>query len=377
MQAQDSLNLGEVIDRLITIPVFSGSSLASKPVVLDLYEAARRKFGKPLCYDATERIISSAEKGVQPKNIIITTGFIVPPWMEVETDGPVGAVTLARSLNLSLDLTPIIVTERSAVAKTRSLLGAAGFRVKDEIDEAARKKRAGAVVGFTAESSEAKMEADELISKASPTSIISIEKASPNRVGVFHSGVGVNVSSLSAKVDRLITEAKNVGIPTIGIGDAGNEIGMGCIEETVRKILPTGSECGCPCHNGVASAVSTDSLIVAGTSNWGAYAIEALLSFHFKAEELLHDSSTEINLIRKAGELGFIDPASGFADPGVDAIPAQVHGSLVEILNFITKSRVTDSLFIKKYKEYTRDKTKLAEEVKEEEEMLRRREEKS
>ena len=35
--------------------------------------------------------------------MIITTGFIVPPWLRPENDGPVGAVNLARALNLAFD----------------------------------------------------------------------------------------------------------------------------------------------------------------------------------------------------------------------------------------------------------------------------------
>ncbi len=363
MLNQDSLNLSEIIDHLITVPVFSGSSLASRPVVLDLYEAARGKFGRPLCFDATEKILLSSEKEAV-KTVIITTGFIVPPWLEAETDGPVGAVTLARSLNLAFDAVPVLVTEKHAVQKTKSLLEATGFRVGD-IENAKKPlgKRTGLVVGFTTDVGQAVRESEDLISKTSPFSIISIEKASPNRVGVFHSGVGVDVSKLSAKVDKLVEHAKNTGILTVGIGDAGNEIGMGCIEKTVREILPTGSDCGCPCHQGVASAVATDGLMVTGTSNWGASAIEALLAFHYKVPELLHDGATEVNLIRRSAELGFIDPASGFADPGVDAIPAKMHGALIELLNFITNSRMKDSYYIKKYREYTRDKKKLAEEI--------------
>jgi len=364
MLNQDSFNLSEIIDRLISVPVFSGSSLASRPVVLDLYEAARGKFGRPLCFDATEKILQSSAKGVK-KTVMITTGFIVPPWLEAETDGPVGAVTLARSLNLAFDATPVIVTEKKAVQKTKLLLEAAGFRIGD-IQTAGKSqvnRRTGVVVGFTTDVSKASKESEDLISKTSPFSIISIEKASPNRSGVFHSGVGVDVSALSAKVDRLVEEAKKSGILTVGIGDAGNEIGMGCIEETVRKILPTGSDCGCPCHQGVASSVATDALIVTGTSNWGASAIESLLAFHFKVPELLHDGATEVRMIRKAADVGFIDPASGFADPGVDAIPAKVHGALLEVLNFITRSRMGDSYYIKKYREYTKDKTKLAKEI--------------
>jgi cell division protein YceG involved in septum cleavage len=70
-----------------------------------------------------------------------------------------------------------------------------------------------------------------------------------------------------------------------------------------------------------------------------------------------------VNLITRAAELGFIDPASGFADPGVDAIPAKLHGALIELLNFIANSRMKDSYYIKKYREYTKDKNKLAEEI--------------
>lgn len=362
MLNQDAQNIAEIIDHLITIPVFSGSSLASRPVVLDLYQAARTKFGKPLCLDAAERILSGAEKS---KTVLITTGFVVPPWIESETDGPIGSATLARSLNLALDLTPIIVTEKSSVPKMKSMMEAVGFRVRD-YEKLGSVPRRASVVGFTTDKNQAGKEAEELVSKISPSSVIAIEKASPNRVGVFHSGVGVDVSPVSAKVDRLIEAAKNSGISTIGVGDAGNEIGMGCIEETVRKLLPTGSDCGCPCHQGVASSVSTDSLMVTGTSNWGGPAIEALLAFHFKAKELLHDAETELRMIKTAASLGYIDPASGFADPGVDAIPASVHAAMIDMLNFIVNSRISDSYFIKKYREYTKDKTKLAKLVDEE-----------
>jgi hypothetical protein len=237
----------------------------------------------------------------------------------------------------------------------KAMMEAVGFRSSD-LKEAHEAPRRCAVVGFTTDDEKAEDESEELIRETNPSSVIAIEKASPNRAGEFHSGVGVNISSVSAKVDKLIEAAKKSGIPTIGVGDAGNEIGMGCIEEKVRELLPTGSKCGCPCNQGVASAVTTDSLIVTGTSNWGGSAIEALLSFHINAKELLHDSAMEIRMINTAAALGYIDPASGFADPGVDAIPGSIHGAIIDILNFIVSSRRTDSFYIRKYREYTKRK---------------------
>ena len=54
----------------------------------------------------------------------------------------------------------------------------------------------------------------------------------------------------------------------IGIGDGGNEIGMGKIpHETIVKNIPNGDLIHC--------RVPTDHLIVAGVSNWGAYALAA------------------------------------------------------------------------------------------------------
>jgi hypothetical protein len=55
---------------------------------------------------------------------------------------------------------------------------------------------------------------------------------------------------------------------TIGIGDGGNEMGMGKIpHETIVKNIPNGDLIHC--------RVPTDHLIVAGVSNWGAYALVA------------------------------------------------------------------------------------------------------
>ena len=55
---------------------------------------------------------------------------------------------------------------------------------------------------------------------------------------------------------------------TIGIGDGGNEIGMGKIpHETIVANIPNGDLIHC--------RVPTDHLIVAGVSNWGAYALAA------------------------------------------------------------------------------------------------------
>lgn len=57
-------------------------------------------------------------------------------------------------------------------------------------------------------------------------------------------------------------------LPTIGIGDGGNEIGMGRLPwSLIARKIKHGDQIAC--------RVPTDHLIVAGVSNWGAYALAA------------------------------------------------------------------------------------------------------
>ena len=63
-------------------------------MLLELYDAARSKFKDPLSFLATEALIEN----VKPEDsVILTTGFVVPPWLRAENDGQVGALGLARA----------------------------------------------------------------------------------------------------------------------------------------------------------------------------------------------------------------------------------------------------------------------------------------
>ena len=58
-------------------------------------------------------------------------------------------------------------------------------------------------------------------------------------------------------------------IATIGIGDGGNEIGMGKLHQRVVEHVQNGAT--------IASIVPADHLITAGVSNWGGSALAAAL----------------------------------------------------------------------------------------------------
>lgn len=341
-------NAGEVLDRLLSVPIYTGSSLTARPVLLELYQGARDKFKEPLTYLAVNEILNRVNKG---DTVLIVTGFVIPPWFRPEHDGPAGAVTLARALDLALDATPVIIAEKVLTDRMPPLCQACGFKVAD-YSEAKQYPRRIALDSLPVSDDAAKRKAKRVLDEMNPSLIITIEKASPNEKGVYHSGVGYDISAIEGKVSYLIEEAKKRQIFTIGIGDGGNEVGMGCIKETVKRVLRTGAECGCPCGAGTHSDIATDLLLVAMVSNWGAYALEALLAIAEGKPEIMHDRALEDKVFEVAASAGFIDPAAGFGMASGDAIDKSVHLAIVDILNFVVKSKIGDTFYMEKYKEY-------------------------
>ncbi|HEY1377287.1 MAG TPA: glutamate cyclase domain-containing protein, partial [Gemmataceae bacterium] len=106
------------------------------------------------------------------------------------------------------------------------------------------------------------------------------------------------------------------GRTTIGIGDGGNEIGMGKVPwETIRRNVPQGGV--------VACRVATDHLIVAGVSNWGAYALATgvRLLKRAAADPDLYDAARERELLRVMVEAGpLVDGVTGERTVTVDGL---------------------------------------------------------
>ena len=101
---------GEVIDRLVTTPVGKSRGNMFQPMkAVDMYDAARARFGRPLCLLAAEMI---SERVKRDDNVLILTGSYHPLHFPVgEMDGPPGGATLALSLDLGLGAKPFFANE--------------------------------------------------------------------------------------------------------------------------------------------------------------------------------------------------------------------------------------------------------------------------
>jgi hypothetical protein len=112
--------------------------------------------------------------------------------------------------------------------------------------------------------------AERLLERLAPTHLLSIERPGRAADGRYYSMAGRDLTEHTAPLDDLFLEAPARGIPTVAIGDGGNEIGMGTVQALVRRDVPHGERIAC--------VVPAQHLIVAGVSNFGGYGLVAALS---------------------------------------------------------------------------------------------------
>ncbi|MBR2098604.1 MAG: DUF4392 domain-containing protein, partial [Firmicutes bacterium] len=109
-------------------------------------------------------------------------------------------------------------------------------------------------------------DAAKLLDSLEPVGLISVERCGRDSKGVYANMRGVDISSETAPCDALFLAAYGK-IPTIGVGDGGNEIGMGNVARAVEQRLSL-----------TPAQIKADILVIATVSNWGAYGIAAYLA---------------------------------------------------------------------------------------------------
>lgn len=204
-------------------------------------------------FDATKGGLwaaASALAGAPEIRVGLITGFYVPMGSPpaAETDGPVGAALLAKGFE-EVGITCRLATDepcRSACAA--ALAGAGVSQVPVDTDNVAvlvdKWRRAGI------------------------THAISIERCGRSADGAPRNMRGLDISSYTTPLDELFTAQP---WDTIAIGDGGNEIGMGSLP---RELIAQHVEHG----ETIACVTPARHLIVAGVSNWGAYALLGALA---------------------------------------------------------------------------------------------------
>jgi len=324
------LGLAETLDVLITLtPPLAGNQAGPKrrdgapPAPDRLYRAARRRVGAPLAAAAAGELRRRVCGG---SRVILTTGLVTARVPRGETDGPPGVAVLARALVLGLGADVLVLTEAPVVAGLRRTIEALAFSGTDGGKWPSRVR----VRSFPTDPAAAALDADRLL-RSGPSALVSIEKLGPNARGVIHTMRGEDVTRSQARTDLLFPAACRRGILTIGIGDRGNEIGLGGL-----RMRPT--RCACGCGGGIACGVRADIPVVAFNSNWGAHAITAALAASLGNSRLLHRPAGEGRMLRALVRAGGVDGVTGRRDPTVDGGPLALQTAMVGMLHALLGS---------------------------------------
>jgi hypothetical protein len=326
--------IGNNIDQAITIEMRSRKW--PRGIIQLLGDAAREEAGTSMVLKAARDLIHHVKPG---DNVLITCVAAQTPWVPFsETDGPPGAAALARVISKGLGAIPCFVLNNQHLLPTKHSSMALGIPVFE--DPGMRRPGCGIAVDFPLDIGKAESASQDILNTYSPSAVVAIETMAPNPAGIVHSASGKAVpdSNIEGAYYKVLTAAVERGIYSVGIGDAGNECGMGRILPAIHDIHQYGAHCLCPCDQGIASVVSTDSLIVSSCSNWGAYGLAAMLAYLLNDQSLFHNAIDEERMLRACVSAGGIDAFTGEASPSVDGISLSAHVGLNNFLNEIVRN---------------------------------------
>jgi hypothetical protein len=177
--------------------------------------------------------------------------------------------------------------------------------------------------------------AARLLADEKPTHLVAIERPGRNRAGNYLNMRGDSVAAWNAPLDELFmrpsSQGKTMRPITVGIGDGGNEIGMGNVRSRLARLDALRARIAC--------VVPVDHLVVAGVSNWGSYGIVAALG-RLAGLDLLHTPEIERRLIGACVSAGACDGVTRRREPTVDSLGADIHAGVVDLLRLASRSGI-------------------------------------
>lgn len=263
-------------------------------------------------------------------HVAVVTGFFIPQAEPPcgETDGPLGALFLARAL-VTMGIRVSILTDGFCANAMRIGLDTAGLsqqvplitlpaNATPDYRESTLKSLPGLTHLVALERVGPTHTSESIRQQPGTTETIAqeFERELPLRHhDRCHTMRGRDITEFMSPA-HLLFEGKPAerAWTTIGIGDGGNEIGMGRIGwKTIHRNIPGGGL--------VACRIATDRLIVCGISNWGAYALAAGV-LHLRRQQPAPDlfsAGRERSLLQKMVEEGpLVDGVRGRPTVSVD-----------------------------------------------------------
>jgi hypothetical protein len=262
--------------------------------------ALRSHLPPDFCTQAAQFILD------RPGDVLIATGFYILSAGKHETDGPPGGIAIGNALQ-SLGRRVSYVSDQHTTPMLRDWLG----------DSAE-------VIDFPiADVSTSRQMAGELLEQFRPGLLITIERCGRTSSNAYLNMRSVDITQYTARLDHLFES----GIPSVGIGDGGNEIGMGNLVDIIPTVdkLPRDP-----------AVTRVDRLVIASVSNWGGYGLVAALS-RLVGRNLLPAAEEDRRLIRRMVDTGAVDGTSGENKYYVDNFTLEENAALLEQLHRVVR----------------------------------------
>lgn len=156
----------------------------------------------------------------------------------------------------------------------------------------------------------------EQLDALNPSHVITIERPGKARDGHYHNMRGHIIDAMLADTSDIIAEAKKRGMTTISIGDGGNEIGMGGLEEIIKAHVPSGET--------ICAKEKAEIVLISGVSNWWGWGMAAVLSY-IHGKNFLPGEAMELGMLQKMLAAGSVDGCTKHSEETVDNLPMEVH----------------------------------------------------
>lgn len=265
---------------------------------------ARDEAGRGASKLSSPRELMRAASAFAPlRKLAVVSGFYVPAAGAPETDGPGGAAILARAFQREGRVCEIWTDARCIEVLAECAKAAGCAENTARIAPASLKERA-------------------------PDGIIFVERLGRAADERYYNFKKQDISEWTAPLDALADEAAGLGIHTIGIGDGGNEAGMGNFYAELCALLPGYAAC--------LSVVRAEFALTADVSNWGAYALAEALSFVWGVRRGI-EPGEETKMLEAAARAGAADGISGRCETSVDGFCAAALEKKIAELDALSK----------------------------------------
>jgi hypothetical protein len=241
-----------------------------------------------------------------PGNAAIVTGFYILSAGKPETDGPAGAIAIGNALQ-ALGRQVTYITDACSTPIMRGILGDGPEVIEFPIADVETSRKT----------------TTEILARLNLSLIISIERCSRTNDDAYLNMRYIDITPYTARLDYLF----EAGIPSVGIGDGGNEIGMGNLVEFIPQVdtLPNDP-----------AVTTVDRLIISSVSNWGGYGLVAALS-RLAGRNLLPTVEEDTWAIRRSVDMGAVDGTTGDHKYYVDGFTTEENGQQLQRLRRVVE----------------------------------------